>query len=114
MPAPKMCFDTMIAAYLLNEPMDLGALCGKILGFNIAQELPPEDGHAGNAAESGAVLALLPVLTDKLKQIGVGGLYYDVELPLCEVLADMEHEGFMVDTKELANSAASSTSALKP
>jgi DNA polymerase-1 len=102
MPAPKMCFDTMIAAYLLNEPMDLGALCGKILGFNIAQELPPEDGHAGNAAESGAVLALLPVLTDKLKQIGVGGLYYDVELPLCEVLADMEHEGFMVDTKELA------------
>ncbi|MDD2482511.1 MAG: DNA polymerase I, partial [Lutispora sp.] len=34
-------------------------------------------------------------------EMGMGDLYNDVEIPLIEVLADMEHEGFKVDKERL-------------
>lgn len=101
MPLPGICFDTMIAAYLLNEPMEKSALCEKTLGYRFTPQEECPFGNADLTAESKAVLELWPVLADRLRKTGVESLYYDVELPLCEVLSDMENEGFLVDIKEL-------------
>ena len=85
-------FDTALAAYLL-DPTESGyaleRLSEKYLG----------------AAKSGAeaVFALYPVLATRLEAEGMKALYETVELPLCTVLADMEHTGFMVDRQALAD-----------
>lgn len=36
-------------------------------------------------------------MQEKLREMGLETLYYDVELPLCAVLARMEHEGVAAD-----------------
>ena len=41
------------------------------------------------------------MLDAKLKELGMDELYYAAELPLCQVLAEMEHTGFYVDRKAL-------------
>ena len=46
--------------------------------------------------------ALHETLAPKLRELDMEPLYYDVELPLCRVLADMETAGFLVDRKALA------------
>lgn len=98
-------FDTMVAAYLLNPSKgsyrirDLGQ---EYLGAGI-------DGYDAKGAESvqkyGAtvktVAELQPVLTGKLEEYEMMELYYEMELPLVEVLADMEYEGFRVDKNML-------------
>ena len=63
-----------------------------------------EDGEAQASLLSytAAVSALHETLRPKLAERNVERLYYDVELPLCRVLADMETAGFLVDRKALA------------
>ncbi len=83
-------FDTALAAYLLEATASaygLERLSQKYLG----------------AARSGtdAVLALYPVLAAALAEQGVEKLYYEAELPLCAVLAEMEEQGFAVDKEAL-------------
>ncbi len=83
-------FDTALAGYLLEATApnyDLPRLSRRYLGREL------------DGAE--AVLALYEVLPDKLRELGMEKLYYDVELPLCAVLADMERAGFLVDRKAL-------------
>jgi DNA polymerase-1 len=41
------------------------------------------------------------VLDRKLEEIGMTELYYNIEMPLCAVLTDMEKTGFAVDKKAL-------------
>ena len=48
-----------------------------------------------------AVFALAPVLEEKLEELGMTKLYRKIELPLCEVLSEMEKAGFYVDRKAL-------------
>ena len=48
-----------------------------------------------------AIFELYSVLDEKLDELGMTKLYYEVELPLCRVLADMEASGFYVDRKAL-------------
>lgn len=85
-------FDTALAAYLISptdSKYELSSLSSRYLGY----ELP----------EAAAAYRLYHVLEDKLSELGMTGLYYDIELPLCAVLADMEHEGFLIDRKALAD-----------
>ncbi len=83
-------FDTALAAYLLS-PTDsryhIPLLASQYLG--------------AEAPDAAAVYALHGVLSDKLKELAMEKLYFEVELPLCQVLADMEHEGFLVDRRAL-------------
>jgi DNA polymerase-1 len=65
-------FDTALAAYLIS-PTD-----------STYDMTPPRE-----------------VLQQKLKELGLERLYYDVELPLCRILAEMEHTGFLVDKNAL-------------
>ena len=59
---------------------------------------------AGNAvllSEAAALLALYGPLTDGLREQGLEQLYYEMDLPLCAVLAKMEVEGVRVDADAL-------------
>ena len=49
-----------------------------------------------------AVAALRETLAPKLRELELEPLYYDVELPLCAVLARMEQRGFLIDRAALA------------
>ena len=53
-----------------------------------------------------AIEALYGVLLPRLREQGMEKLYFDVELPLCRVLADMERSGFLVDGGALARFGA--------
>ena len=83
-------FDTVLAAYLLEATENDYAL-ERISVRYLGTEL--------KGAE--AVYRLYPVLREKLSQLGMDRLYYDIELPLCRVLSDMERDGFYVDRKAL-------------
>lgn len=83
-------FDTALAAYLLNST-DNNYPLERISQHFLGREL-----H-----EAEAIYALYPVLKSKLTEFGMDKLFYEIELPLCQVLADMEHVGFYVDRKAL-------------
>ncbi|HJG86529.1 DNA polymerase I [Pseudoflavonifractor capillosus] len=111
-------FDTAIAAYLL-APTDGSYELEKLGMTYFNQEFPKaKDTYlAPDAfsplADQGAVLggllshcaligALKNVLAPRLEELGMHQLYYEIELPLCPVLAAMEHAGMLVDRKALS------------
>ncbi len=85
-------FDTALAAYLLDPTEN---------GYAVERLSEKYLGAVKSGAE--AVFALYPVLTAQLEAEGMKTLYETVELPLCTVLADMEHTGFLVDRQALAD-----------
>lgn len=120
LPAEGFVFDTALAAYLLDATAgkyDLPRLF--VAYFN--QELPkpahlePEAfsplgdqaaAWASLRSYGAAIEALHGVLLPRLREQGMEKLYFDVELPLCRVLADMERSGFLVDGGALARFGA--------
>ena len=83
-------FDTALAAYLLDandSDYALPRLSARYLG------------RETDGAE--AIFLLAPVLEEKLEDLGMTKLYRKIELPLCEVLSEMEKAGFYVDRKAL-------------
>ena len=90
MPTGGFVFDTALAAYLLDSnssDYSLEKICAKYLGSN----------HKG----SRAIYELYTALDAELISKGMDKLYYEIELPLCSVLSDMESAGFYVDRKAL-------------
>ena len=83
-------FDTALAAYLLEATESDYALERISVRYTGAE-----------AAGAEAVFKLTPVLDAKLRELDMDGLYYQAELPLCIVLAEMEAAGFFVDRKAL-------------
>lgn len=106
-------FDTALAAYLLS-PTDSSYGLKRLLEAYCGVAMPShedEDGQlslldgAGELArlltEAAAVAMLKETLGPKLTELGMDRLYYEIELPLCKVLADMEVAGFLIDKKAL-------------
>ena len=96
LPAPKAVFDTALAAYDLNPSASdypVSKLATNFLGLNV------DDGDPVGCAE--AVWKLRSVMDAELKEFGMEQLYYDIELPLCDVLYRMEREGIAVDRPTL-------------
>ena len=116
LPAEGFVFDTALAAYLLDATAggyDLPRLF--VSYFNQELEKPahlepdafsPLGDRAAAWASlhsyGAAIEALYGVLLPRLREQGMEKLYFDVELPLCRVLADMERSGFLVDGGALA------------
>lgn len=94
-----LAFDSMIAAYLLNPAApnrELDAVALEHLDVVLpagAEALP---------AQADCVLKLAGILHDKLRLQEQDRLYYEVELPLAQVLAEMEINGVAVDKNRLA------------
>ncbi len=92
----SVAFDTALAAYDLNPSQSdypVSKLATNFLGVTV------DDGDAAACAE--AVWNLHPVLLEELKQQGMEKLYFEIELPLCGVLYDMEKEGIAIDREQL-------------
>ena len=89
-------FDTALAAYDLNPSQSdypVSKLATNFLGTSV------EDEDALSCAE--ALWQLKGVLTEELKKNGMEKLYFDMELPLCEVLYRMENRGIAIDRQQL-------------
>ena len=89
-------FDTALAAYDLNPSQSdypVSKLATNFLGLSV------EDGDAAACAE--AVWNLRTPLEKALKENGMDQLYYDIELPLCRVLYNMERRGIAIDKSQL-------------
>ena len=116
LPIEGFVFDTALAAYLLDATAGSYDLQRLFVAY-YNEELPrpvhlePDafsmlgDRAAAAAAllsYTAAVAALRETLAPKLRELDLEPLYYDVELPLCAVLARMEQRGFLIDRAALA------------
>lgn len=85
--------DLQLIHYLLDAEMrhSLEFVCSAVLGFE------PQ----GPAAQCAAMWQLYPMMAAQMKDASLGSLYRDVELPLVDVLIDMEREGVRIDVNAL-------------
>ncbi len=120
LPIGGFVFDTALAAYLVDATAGSYEI-DKLFASYFHAELPkaihlePDafsmlgDTVAAEAAfhsYCAAVGALYEALYPALEERQLHALYYDVELPLCAVLAQMETAGCLVDRKALADFGA--------
>ncbi|HMM21725.1 MAG TPA: DNA polymerase I [Selenomonadales bacterium] len=105
-PLASLGFDVMLAAYLL-DPTASDYPLTRLVGSHLAKPCAWEDkawrqspDYAAWAA--GAAAELYPVMEAGLLAAGLDKLYYEIELPLTEVLAAMETAGIKVDMASLA------------
>jgi DNA polymerase I len=86
-------FDTMIAAYLINPSKPGYSLADVCLDF---LDNPVSEGIS--SAEAASLIAeLTPILKKELAQKELTKLFSDIEMPLVEVLAQMEINGIKLD-----------------
>ncbi len=107
--------DSRVAAYLLNPtraPVGLNDLCEEYLGQRLKDppDLEPESLSDANttdrplhAQQVTSILSLHQHLLSALEAQGLLSLYTDLELPLVEVLAQMESVGIAVDLAHLSS-----------
>ena len=91
-------YDTALACYLLDATASDYALSRMSIGY-CGTEL----------AGAEAVYRLRESTEKKLTQLGMTKLFYDIEMPLCRVLADMQEYGFMIDRAALSSFGESLT-----
>ena len=87
-------FDTMIAAHLLESSRNVAELENLVWDYLQEKTLSRQD-FLGK--ESHFLLRLEHVLSGALKEKGLDSLFRDVEMPLADVLFDMECAGVQVD-----------------
>lgn len=111
----RFSVDTEIAGYLLEpgaRSYELAELASTHCGIVLSE--PADDGQlaldlAGDDARlrehgqaAAAILHLAPVLAAQIEKAGMTGVLDEIEVPLVQVLADMEHTGIAVDRTELS------------
>ncbi len=113
--------DTKIAGYLINSTSgnyNIEDLAYTYFGFdikaylnqngeeenaqtNLFDEAPQNDYNVELCVKAFLVAKLWPVLIQKLKDINSYDLYKNIEMPSCQVLADMQYVGIFADQKEI-------------
>ena len=109
-------FDSEIAAYLispLDSGYDISRLTEKYCGFTLGGRAEEDEqlsllaDEAQNMAqylsEAAAVLCLRDALLPILEENGLKKVFYEIEMPLCAVLADMENTGMLVDRDAISD-----------
>jgi DNA polymerase-1 len=113
----EIAFDSMLAAYLLDPTSrkDLGELAARYLKREVTsykelsdqdmRKVPIEEAtrYAGEDAE--IVLRLKDLMVKELQEKGLYQLFTEVELPLIEVLVEMELAGVLMDPRVLEEQA---------
>ncbi len=100
-------YDIAIAAYLLNPAgtnYSINELSYEYLGYEFTESRQVslfDDDSSENAKKALAIMPIVEITRKKLKENGQEELYYNVELPLCEVLADMQKQGILIDKDSL-------------
>lgn len=117
-------FDTMIAHYLLQPELrhNMDYMAEVYLGYKTIhideligpkgkgqksmRDLDPKEIYEYAAEDADVTLKLKNILEPKLKEAGVWQLFTEVEMPLVQVLADMEVGGVRIDTGALKETSA--------
>lgn len=117
-------FDTMIAHYLLQPELrhNMDYMAEVYLGYKTIhideligpkgkgqksmRDLDPKEVYEYAAEDADVTLKLKNILEPKLKEAGVWQLFTEVEMPLVQVLADMEVGGVRIDTGALKETSA--------
>ena len=112
-------FDTMIAHYLLQPELrhNMDYMAEVYLNYKTIhieeligpkgkqqanmRDLPPGEIYEYAAEDADITLRLKNVLEPKLKEVNAERLFWDIEMPLVPVLADMELTGVRLDTEAL-------------
>ena len=98
-------FDTYLAGYLIKPGLgsyEVEALAGEPQREIAEVEVRHEDVGVREASRRAALIhALSPKLNEELEEMALARLYYDVELPLADVLGEMEEVGMPVDVSTL-------------
>jgi len=111
-PVAGKLFDTMIAAYLLNpnkpnhslDEVSFEYLSKRKKSFMEVlkkrasfAEVPLEEATSYAAEDAALSYELKELLFKKLEEKGLSKIYFDIEMPLIEVLIDMEKSGIKID-----------------
>ena len=124
-------FDTMIAHYLIQPELhhNMDYMAETLLGYQTIhieellgpkgkkqknmRDLSPADIYEYAAEDADITLRLKNVLEPRLKELGVEELFWDIEMPLVRVLADMELNGVCLDTEALQDTSKIFTERMK-
>lgn len=124
-------FDTMIAHYVLQpeQKHNMDILAETLLNYQTVhideligpkgkgqksmRDLSPASVCDYAAEDADVTLRLYNVLKPRLKEAGVEQLFYDIEMPLVPVLAEMETTGVRLDTEALAETSKVLTERMK-
>ena len=100
-PLSGVVFDTELAAYVVNpgvRAQEISDLCERWGDGSQIDQSSPEQKLLTSAC---ALFALRDSLAKELVDRGVDTLFYQLELPIAELLAQMESKGIAVDEKGL-------------
>ena len=124
-------FDTMIAHYLIQPELhhNMDYMAETLLGYQTIhieellgptgkkkknmRDLSPTDIYEHAAEDADITLRLKNVLEPRLKELGVEELFWNIEMPLVRVLADMELNGVCLDTEALQDTSKIFTERMK-
>ena len=124
-------FDTMIAHYLIQPELhhNMDYLAETLLGYQTIhieellgpkgkkqknmRDVSPTDIYEYAAEDADITLRLRNVLEPRLKELGVEELFWNIEMPLVRVLADMELNGVCLDTEALQDTSKIFTERMK-
>ena len=124
-------FDTMIAHYLIQPELhhNMDYMAETLLGYQTIhieelvgpkgkkqknmRDLSPTDIYEYAAEDADITLRLKNVLEPRLKGLGVEELFWNIEMPLVRVLADMELNGVCLDTEALQDTSKIFTERMK-
>ena len=93
--------DTLSLRYLNHKPVSFEELCGKGKKQITIDQAPLDQVTNYAAEDADVVLRLVGILETMIDDKGLTSLLHDVELPLIEVLVEMECNGIHVDTELL-------------
>ena len=127
LPAEGFVFDTALAGYLLDATAgryDIASLFAVYFHTQLPASTHEEagafdllgdrtDAETAFHIHTSAVDALYGCFAPLLEERGLHELYYEVELPLCRVLAEMELAGIAVDARSLAEFGETMDAALR-
>lgn len=112
-------FDTMLAHYIIQPELrhNMDYMAETLLHYQTVhieeligpkgksqrnmRDLEPSEVYEYAAEDADVTLRLKDVLEPKLKEVNGERLFWDIEMPLVRVLADMELNGVRLDTKSL-------------
>lgn len=124
-------FDTMIAHYLIQPELhhNMDYMAETLLDYQTIhieellgpkgkkqknmRDLSPTDIYEYAAEDADITLRLKNVLEPRLKELGVEELFWNIEMPLVRVLADMELNGVCLDTEALQDTSKIFTERMK-
>ncbi|BCS85234.1 DNA polymerase I [Prevotella herbatica] len=124
-------FDTMLAHYVIQPEIhhNMDFMAETLLGYKTIhieeligekgknqksmRDLDPKDVYEYAAEDADITLQLRNVLEPQLKENNVEDLFWNIEMPLIRVLADMELNGVCLDTEALKETSEIFTNRMK-